>query len=333
MKKEKNNTFDTISKWLIGIALIFAVSAFVLPYLLTKYSVIDFTDTGQIGDTIGGIMNPFIGIASIIVMFLAFFMQYKANQIQINSFKDQKEQFNTELTEQKKQFEKNQLENHFFKMIDYYVNMVNAIKIKHIDNTKKEKIEGKRAFVIIRLQLIELLKVVEEINLKLNLNLEKKDIIDLAYLASYYGIDKQWADLLKSKLDKNYADSFVEELLKHKDKILQTKKINIGRTNQTTLSAYFRNMYNAIKLVNDNRILDDAEKKRLIKIFRAQLSNPELYVLFLNIMSRFGKKWNEEDNNFILKYEFIKNLPLKYCDKYSPKEFFNMSYEEDELMN
>jgi len=94
------------------------------------------------------------------------------------------------------------------------------------------------------------------------------------------------------------------------------------------LSAYFRNMYNAIKLVDDNKFLNTNEKKDLIKIYRAQLSNPELYVLFFNLMSRFGKKWKEK--KYVINYSFIKNIPKGYCDGYEPNDYFEMTYEDDE---
>ena len=55
-----------------------------LPYLFTQAGndKLDFRDTGQIGDTIGGTMGPFIAIAASILTFLAFWVQYKANQQQ-----------------------------------------------------------------------------------------------------------------------------------------------------------------------------------------------------------------------------------------------------------
>ena len=60
------------------IIVIFALGA---PYIFTRKGIIDFTETGQIGDTIGGTMGPFIAIAGVIVTFLAFLMQKKANDI------------------------------------------------------------------------------------------------------------------------------------------------------------------------------------------------------------------------------------------------------------
>ncbi|TAE57011.1 MAG: hypothetical protein EAZ89_04250 [Bacteroidetes bacterium] len=54
---------------------------------------LDFRDKGQIGDTIGGLMNPFIALAGVSVTFLAFYMQLQANKIQLEIFNEnQKEQ-------------------------------------------------------------------------------------------------------------------------------------------------------------------------------------------------------------------------------------------------
>jgi hypothetical protein len=236
------------------------------------------------------------------------------------------------LYKQKIDGDKTQIENYFFKMLDYHNEIVKNLNIKHI-NENKPKSEGRRAFAVFRVQLIRLLEVVKDIDKSLNLNLSKQERIDLAYLIFYYGIDERWENFLESKIRKNYSKDFVSALLKISKEIIDKENVNIGRTNQTSLSAYFRNMYNAIKLVNDTNLMSFKEKKRLIEIFRAQLSNPELYVLFLNIVSRFGKKWLEKKNNLILRYEFIKNLPLDYCGEYSPQEFFEMVYEEEELMN
>ena len=63
------------------VAAIIVIFAFGAPYIFTRKGIIDFTETGQIGDTIGGTMGPFIAIAGVIVTFLAFLMQKKANDI------------------------------------------------------------------------------------------------------------------------------------------------------------------------------------------------------------------------------------------------------------
>lgn len=55
-----------------------------LPMILTKapFCIVDFSNTGEVGDTVGGIMGPFVAIAAAILTFLAFWVQYKANEQQ-----------------------------------------------------------------------------------------------------------------------------------------------------------------------------------------------------------------------------------------------------------
>ena len=76
----KKNQKESYIGWyvLTGVIILFALFA---PFLFTRPGVIDFSETGQIGDTIAGTMGPFIAIAGVVVTFLAFLMQKKANDI------------------------------------------------------------------------------------------------------------------------------------------------------------------------------------------------------------------------------------------------------------
>lgn len=51
-------------------------------WFVTGTSDFDFTQTGQIGNTIGGIMGPFVAIIAALLTFMAFWVQFKANQQQ-----------------------------------------------------------------------------------------------------------------------------------------------------------------------------------------------------------------------------------------------------------
>lgn len=68
-----------------GFVLAMIVICF-FPVLLTKLpiSIADFSETGQIGDTIGGIIGPLVAIIASYLTFLAFWVQYKANEQQRN---------------------------------------------------------------------------------------------------------------------------------------------------------------------------------------------------------------------------------------------------------
>ncbi len=92
MLAKESKIFDS-SFWLfvtIFIILIGLICFF--PLWLTypsKIKNLNFSTSGQIGDTIGGTMSPFIAIASSLLTFIAFWVQYKANQQQTLQFKTQ----------------------------------------------------------------------------------------------------------------------------------------------------------------------------------------------------------------------------------------------------
>ena len=71
---------DKWAKWLIIMLLVLIL---LLPFFITRtLGFIDFSETGQIGDTIGGITAPIIGFVSAILIFVSFRAQIKANKIQ-----------------------------------------------------------------------------------------------------------------------------------------------------------------------------------------------------------------------------------------------------------
>jgi hypothetical protein len=221
---------------------------------------------------------------------------------------------------------KDEVRNHFFKMLDFHNETVKEISISHIDTDKDYQSEGRRAFVVFKIQIKRLLELIKKLNEDEKWELNSIQQLDIAYIVFYYGLDTTWTPFIEDKL-KSYPNHKIV-ITKLLDKIKENPKLKLGRTNQTSLSAYFRNMYNAIKLIDDNKFLEPSEKQDLIKIYRAQLSNPELYVLFFNLMSRFGKKW--KDRQYVTKYRFIKNIPRGYCDGYEPNDYFKMTYEDDE---
>lgn len=83
-ESKKNKTF-TSDFWIYLIIFIVFISIICcFPALFIEHGNLDFRNTGQIGDTIGGIMGPFVAIAAAILTFLAFWVQFKANQQQRN---------------------------------------------------------------------------------------------------------------------------------------------------------------------------------------------------------------------------------------------------------
>ena len=71
-------------RYIIAITGLVIVLLCSLPFLLTRPGIVDFSETGQIGDTIGGIISPFVAIIAAILTFFAFYVQYQANKVQRN---------------------------------------------------------------------------------------------------------------------------------------------------------------------------------------------------------------------------------------------------------
>ncbi|MCC6271186.1 MAG: hypothetical protein IT190_07905 [Microbacteriaceae bacterium] len=141
----KNN----IIKILLIVSGVLVIMGFLAPIIFTNEtsnSRFDFTNTGQIGDTIGGLMNPFIALAGVFITFLAFYMQLKANEIQIRLFNktqtDQAELLKeqlffrlydnlqtrilnfsfTEIKRDENKIETDRIEHNSFKALDYLTN-------------------------------------------------------------------------------------------------------------------------------------------------------------------------------------------------------------------
>ncbi|HEX9827953.1 MAG TPA: hypothetical protein VGA80_15245 [Flavobacteriaceae bacterium] len=126
-------TFKTVIL-IIGIILLLFGSL----YIFTRpayWNSFDFSETGQIGDTIGGITAPIINIIGAILIFLSFKAQINANKIQFkllsqemeNQKKDRNFQVTLEIFQSLKNDYQN-LENESFRGQGALNSFVNSIK-------------------------------------------------------------------------------------------------------------------------------------------------------------------------------------------------------------
>lgn len=92
-EKEINSILDN-AKWLLAIGVLVIIT---MPFLFTLecfHERFNFSDTGQIGDTIGGITAPFLNLIGAFLIFYALKAQVKANELvqrQIDKENDAKE--------------------------------------------------------------------------------------------------------------------------------------------------------------------------------------------------------------------------------------------------
>jgi hypothetical protein len=83
-------TDERITKVSLSIVILGAIIAFSTPFLLTYLKPLGLTAANEIGDAIGGTVGPVINLISVLLTFLAFYVQYKANERQTNEITNQK---------------------------------------------------------------------------------------------------------------------------------------------------------------------------------------------------------------------------------------------------
>lgn len=86
---DNNYTENRYKKILIIGIVIIAL----MPTVFTRntwFKAFDFTETGQIGDTIGGITAPFVGILGAILVYISFNEQRKANKLQWEALNEER---------------------------------------------------------------------------------------------------------------------------------------------------------------------------------------------------------------------------------------------------
>lgn len=86
--KEEIVKLDKVVKWILisGVVVLIA-----MPIVATQLDwFFDYTNTGQIGDTIGGLTAPVIGVVSALLIYFSFRAQINANRIIQDQIDDQK---------------------------------------------------------------------------------------------------------------------------------------------------------------------------------------------------------------------------------------------------
>ncbi len=308
---KKNVLHDNVSDY--KLKLVIAFSSLILFWLLS-YSlnavyerighpiIIDGIEqySGTLGDLIGGTLNPILGLFGIIVGGLAFYAQYEANkQVQ-------------------KQFKIQQFESQFFEMLRLHKENVNEIsiarKVRLRQRFKKVQdqyieIKGRKAFEEI---LIELEKCYEAAKMAFP-NKDKEYWLNRAYSVFFFGINSDENGIKRSFYD--------EKKQKQIEKISETRflnniKVKFNSSSRyldgyaTFLAHFYRHLFQIVKFiaVQEEKLISYEEKRKYIRILRAQLSNPEQALLFYNWKSDFGSQWENKTNKFFTDYRMIHNI-------------------------
>lgn len=324
------------------ILLLGAISIIIIPWVLTRefWSVVDYENTGAIGDTINGIAGPFIALLAAILTFLAFYIQYKAN-IQ------QKQQFSTSLQKeiderraQEMTWRVDRFENRFYELLKLHRANLDEMNIA-------DRVKGRKCFIRLFNELKYTYSIVVDqynassINEKKLYRKHKLNKLKFSYTIFFYGIgvnsEKQFVsgfndaelklyEYCKTVMD-NYQKDYIEAKKKYPDKRYYTFDLPLmapadERTkiffykpfdgHSDLLGHYYRHLYQSVSYIinQDNSFLDFNTKYSYVKTLRAQLSNHEQLMLYYNSAAWFNDEWKE----FFTDYRLIKNLPLGLAD-------------------
>jgi hypothetical protein len=117
-------TLDWFKKHEVTIVLCLGLlGIFVLPWLFTRPWIADFTNLGQVGDTIGGTTAPFIGLLSAWLVYRAFKAQIKANELISEQLKLEEQRY----AEGKEKDRETAQTANFMKMYEAYVRALNGL--------------------------------------------------------------------------------------------------------------------------------------------------------------------------------------------------------------
>lgn len=302
-KDYRTNLTPLIISLLILAGLLFLFAPFA-PLLFTKLvslKIVDFTTTGQIGDTIGGLMGPFINLSAVIVTGLAFYMQYRANKLQVQIFTDQikqtERQFKQEQLYQEKQNKIRQFESQFFEMLRLHKENVDELNITSVVNGKQ--VSKRQAFVTMADEFKTFLSYINFDHLPFIH--EYKHALDIFF----WGWNKDYIDIDTLSSSWNRIIEGPNE-----DDHLFPIDFREYKGYSSSLGHYFRHLFLMVKFVAySDAITDYKSKMKYLKILRAQLSNHEQIMLFYNWLSiDYGGDWENEENKFFTEYKIIHNL-------------------------
>ena len=338
-KSEKKNYFI---KPLIIIGVVLIIVSFVSPYYFTGTNIgdsITFTqETGFTGDTLGGIMNPFIALAGAVLTFIAFYIQKIANDDIKNQFKTQ--QFESQFYERIKLI-KEEINNIYLPLINgdtllgrqVFYELDKEIKliyflVNNILTTDDIKVKFEITYYIFYKGRLKYFSRINHFKEKYNLELKELLEIELFLSAIYEFLKNKSNDNIDFKteaildniveglkiggklnefldLDKNYHFAYL--LLK------SNENINLNhipfKGMETKLSLILRQLFSIVKYVTSRITLTYQEKRDYLRVLRSILSNYEQLHIFYNWYSETGCAWENNKNNFLTDYRIIHNLP------------------------
>ncbi|SDH22046.1 putative phage abortive infection protein [Chitinophaga filiformis] len=283
----------------------------------------------QIGDTIGGIMGPPIAFLGAGLTFLAFWIQYRANQLQRSQFRISLRQQEDQLEEQQRIWEVERFESRFYDLLKNHKENVTEMNLA-------PDVIGKVSFQALFYEMRHVYNVIIDVKkshpmIDAQQPAERLNAMLMAYNIFYYGIGPNSEKAYIGDFSSLEKSMFirVKGILQNWQKSYQT----IGKLRESAaeelrakwpihyhyypydghsnlLGNYYRQLYQTVTYVQTRTFLDHNQKYDYLRFLRAQLTTFEQLMLFYNGTTWFPDKWKIYFTDFRL----IKNIPLELAD-------------------
>ncbi len=356
-------TWDRRFRLFLILFIILIVIILFLPYAITQWKWVSFSfsdNSRLIGSTLGGILGPFVAIVASGLTFIAFWVQYKANQ------------------QQREDIQLERFENKFYEMLRLHKENVSEIDIGGVTSGRKAIVRMYQEFRFIYLTIMferrwwNRLARAGFIN-QPEVNASDEEITDLAYSILFFGVGDmiegsiiyhhrvhtpflfRCLRILKrnqhkySKLFTHYESSIKEPRPYYEIGHRSMKKVKLEchyypfDGHASKLGHYYRHLYQTMKFIVTSSLLSYEQKYDYVKMIRAQLSNHEQAMIYYNSFFKAGwiwwqdnsisdkekKKEKEKDSDklplsYFIDYKMIKNIPWNLTKgiRPDPYEYF-----------
>jgi hypothetical protein len=272
---KKKSEYSTLEKWLIIFAIIFAILGVIIFIVTTilfnhneTYNINEKINSNKFGE-FGSFVSGVVGAIWALVSVILFYITLRMQRKELGLQREELELTRNELKGQKIELER--------------ANSFSAIQ--QFDN-----------------KFFQMIGLHNEIRNEIFIDEVKN---------SYFNMENKSGVQFFQQLALMIAKRFYET------KNIMGSELNEQKLNRVyqkafhqykaVLGHYFRNLFHIVRIVDENKLLNDNEKKDYIKILRSQLSQYELVLLSYNGIMPFGVKFYP----LINKYELLKNIDFE----------------------
>lgn len=265
-------------------AFLLVISLFVI-WILLVFALAphmkDFAGIGTFGDAFGVINALFSGLAlaAVAVTLWLSLKQLKVQQAELKQNTEAVEGSRDQLKIHNDFLEKQSVQNQFFQMLESWQNITHNLEFRPRDQL--ENVIGRVAIVKAAEELLQILSI-------------------------------------KAIMQDGKIQKTDDQDMEFRRELINNAYTTVAMREAFHLGNYFRLFYHIIRMINKSTALEKEEKRDLVRVLRAHLSEAELVMLLYNCVTPYGEKLRI----FVEDYDLLQNLGEHAISKEIDLDFF-----------